>query len=133
MIEPTWLENRSFSIESSTIPFQQQSSISTKSKPIIDKKLKQEKKPIAKPVQNIPTKKNEASEFVFDFFDQNLHIDILQLKKKKSKRLVFKQLFFSRVSRKQKERKHVSIMISPLKKNRVSTFYPYLISHQRSY
>jgi len=83
LIEPTWLENRSFSIESSTIPFQQQSAISTKSKPIIDKKLKEEIKPIAKPVQNILTKKNEASEFVFDFFDQNLYIDLLQLKKKK--------------------------------------------------
>ncbi len=81
MIEPTWLENRSFAIESSTIPFQQQSAISTKSKPILDKKLKEEQKPIAKPVQIIVTKKNEATEFVFDFFEQNLDSDILPFKR----------------------------------------------------
>ncbi|CAF3784015.1 unnamed protein product [Rotaria socialis] len=61
----TWLENRSFSIEPPTIPFQQQSVISTKINPPADFKPKEEKKPISKPIQNIITNKTETKDGVF--------------------------------------------------------------------
>ncbi len=74
LIGNTWLENKSFSIEPPVVPFQRQSTIPTKSNPVIDIKPKEEKKPIAKPVQNIVTKKTEANELVFDFFRSYLMI-----------------------------------------------------------
>jgi len=68
LIGNTWLENKSFSIEPPTVSFQQQSTIPIKSNPVIDVKPKEEKKPIAKPVQNIVIKKTEANKYVFYFF-----------------------------------------------------------------
>ena len=69
----TWLENRSFSIDTPIVSLQQQSIISTKSSPVIDVKPKEEKKPVTKPVQTSTIKKNEATKCVLDllFFDQN--------------------------------------------------------------
>ncbi|CAF5047562.1 unnamed protein product [Rotaria magnacalcarata] len=58
---------KSFSIESPTIPFQQQSVVSTKINPLADIKPKEEKKPISKPIQNIITKKTETKEYAFKF------------------------------------------------------------------
>ncbi|CAF1215188.1 unnamed protein product [Rotaria sordida] len=63
--ESTWLENKSFSTEPSIVPFQQRSIISTKSDPLIDVKPKEEKKPIAKPIQHIISKKKETNDDVF--------------------------------------------------------------------
>ncbi|CAF0939133.1 unnamed protein product [Rotaria sordida] len=63
--ESTWLENKSFSTEPSIVPFQQRSIISTKSDPLIDVKPKEEKKPIAKPIQHIISKKQETNDDVF--------------------------------------------------------------------
>jgi hypothetical protein len=66
----TWLANSSFATEPPSVSFHP-----TRSNQISDIKPKEEKKPIAKPVQNIVTKKPETTEFVFDnFFSSNIDI-----------------------------------------------------------